>query len=65
MGYWKDGEFVYGHIISEDWAFNGVASNLNPLDGKMIFLNGKEYKGKFLDGKFSDENAEFKDEIEQ
>lgn len=47
MGYWNEGEFVYGHIISKEWIFTGVAKHLNFVEGKIICIDKSAYKGKF------------------
>ncbi|CAD8125759.1 unnamed protein product [Paramecium sonneborni] len=58
-GYWKDGIFVQGLIITENYLFEGETQDDKFQNGVLVFSDQRIFSGKFIQGELNDEKGEY------
>ncbi|CAD8126243.1 unnamed protein product [Paramecium sonneborni] len=64
-GYYKDGVFVQGLIITENYLFEGETQDDQFLRGTLVYLDERVFSGKFQQGELNDENGNFRSNTEK
>ncbi|CAD8209023.1 unnamed protein product [Paramecium pentaurelia] len=59
-GYWQNGIFVQGLIITENYLFEGDAKDNQFLKGVLVYMDQRIYLGNFYQGELNDENGEYR-----
>ncbi|CAK68602.1 unnamed protein product (macronuclear) [Paramecium tetraurelia] len=64
-GYWQNGVFVQGLIITENFLFEGDAKDEQFLEGVLVFSDKRVFKGKFVQQALNDDEGEYLSKTEK
>ncbi|CAD8162137.1 unnamed protein product [Paramecium octaurelia] len=64
-GYWQNGVFVQGLIITENFLFEGDAKDEQFLEGVLVFSDKRVFKGRFSQQALNDDNGEYLSQTEK